>query len=298
MNEDLEITVKQWACDHHYDADAIKVYGRGCPRVVIIGETHNIHLLKDQQVDLCARLNSDTLAHEMLANTIYDVERRILYRNPLYQVHDAHIKYVTQTQELNREVLDRGLATDILKEFSRYGYKEFEEWKSKNNITLNLDVFEQDKMCDFFDPVRINVGYTLSHLPLGIKKIIGCDIDSAANRYLIAKYQEQGLLASYKYDDADLAQIPEYYEVRERRMARVILDLVSKTQMPLFVVVGANHIRERRDPSRRYEEWPSRLDSWIHQVIPGNGFSYITIDQTKSRTHHDWVRVWKERRER
>lgn len=289
----VENIVRQWARDHNYDADAIKVYGSGNPRVVIVGECHNIHEMKDEQMDLCARLGSDTLAHEMLANHIYNPKKRILQRNPLYSVHPASQEYLGETIRSDKVVRDRFHKYDIRS--SIYGYKEFQQWKKDNAVNVLLNQFEEEQFYYFFDPLRINIAYTLSRLPNRINKVVGCDIDHAKSCFLIAKYKQQGLLNECKFNMSDLHSIPDYFEIRERRMSKVISDSLTLTEMPLLVIVGANHIRQHGRSNIIYEEWPFKLDSWIHKVLPEYRISYITVDQQKSRVYRNHVKQFRER---
>lgn len=294
MVKNIEATIRQWARDHFYDDDAVRIYGRS-PRIVIVGESHNVHELKDQQIDLCARVSSDILLHEMLANYVYHPHERLLRRNPTYPVHPASAEYLAETLEWNQKERERESYEEIQKGRETYpliGYKEFQQWRRDNNVGVLLNQFEETEIYGFFNSHRIHVGYTLSRLPKKIKKVVGCDIDAAELRFLIAKYQQQGILSRDRFDQSDLRCISNYYETRERRMAQVIKDSLPLTNMPLFVIVGADHIRNRRSSTITYEEWPHNLDSWMHKVLAEEGISYIAVDQTKSKAHREYVERW------
>lgn len=294
-----EAIVRQWAKDHSYEDDAVRMYGRN-PRIVIVGEAHNMHEMKDQQMDLCTQLGSDILLHEMLANCVYHPHERILRRNPTYAVHPASAKYLAETLEGYQKERERMSYEEIQKmkeTYPLYGYKEFQQWRRDNNVGILLNSFEETEIYAPFDRHRYYIGYTLSRLPKKIKKVVGCDIDVAEQRFLIAGYQQQGVLSQDRFDGSDLWCIPSYYETRERRMARVIKDSLSLTNMPLLVIIGADHIRDhirnRRNTTRTYEEWPHALASWIHKVLAEEGISYITVDQTKSKVHREYVEQYK-----
>ena len=278
--------VRQWAKEHHYDEDAMKCYGKGQPRLVVVGERHDIQELKEQQINLCDRLGSDTVAHEMLANHVYYPEIRILRRNSAYPVHASSEQYLSQFLEERKKLRERMSPEEYRKlmEMSYDGHAQFPDWRRKNNVGVLLNPFEQHEISGIFGILATHSGYNLSRFPRRIKKIVGCDIDYAEKKYLIDFYREYGLM-KLSFRSNYLTDLHPYQHRREERMAQVIADNLRGTRKPLVAILGAHHIRENRQPEQGfvYSEWPGE-DSWIHKSFAEMRIPYIVVDQRKSKT--------------
>ncbi len=259
-----------------------------------MGERHNIQALKEQQIDLCARLGSDTVAHEMLANDVYYPEIRILRRNSAYPVHHASEQYLSQFLEERKKLRERTSPEEYekLMEMSYDGHTQFPDWRRKNNVGVLLNPFEEHELSSIFGVLATHSGYNLSRFPKCVKKIVGCYIDYAEKKYLIDFYIKHGLV-KLTFRSNYLAYLHPYHHRREARAAQVIADNVRGTRKPLVAVLGAYHIREDREEEkgRIYTEWPGE-DSWIHKSFAEMRIPYIVVDQQKSKTSRDVDEEW------
>ncbi len=276
--------VRQWAKEHHYDENAITFYGKGEPRLVVVGEIHyllplDIQPIKDEHIDLCARLGSDTVAHEMLANHIYYPQTRILRRNGSYPVHPSSAKRLSAALEEDRIFRKSPQGYEQLMDLHYGGFFEFQEWRKKYNVGVLLDAFETRIISRIFIDYGHTPGETLLFFPPRVTKIVGCDID-------YAEYLSYADL--YDGDERPIIGLPKYHHIREARAAQVIGDSLRETRKPLVAILGAHHIRDERKEGEKsdHTEWSAK-NSWIHESLAKMGISYVTIDQQKSKTYRD-----------
>lgn len=82
MIEDIEATVRQWARDHDYPDEALRKYGVGEPRLVLVGEDHCFQRFGEDQLSLYTLIMPSHFFHEGLGDMIYDSRATHVFVSP------------------------------------------------------------------------------------------------------------------------------------------------------------------------------------------------------------------------
>lgn len=266
---DVRKIIERWAADYKYDPTSIRYIGKGQPQLIIFGENHAVHGLKDEQCDLAARVQCETMLHEALGNFLYHPKLEIVRRNPMYPHRELEEKFLEEYLWLNAR---EGLCP------------EYNRWKKEKKRGILLNKAEEKAFSELFYRNVPHFSYFVERIPPRVNAIVGCDIDWADKWYWIQQYEKQGII---QMCDDKVIYVPEFNKRREKRMGRGMYSACTLLgRHPIVSVVGWVHMRRKGE-----EGGPSfhNSESEIYRGL-GNHFPFVYIKQSGGRTYREYVK--------